>query len=219
MSYQTGTNSFMKTYSASSATSNETKSYFTIAVTAVSAVLAAIGSGGNITANNLTNIASWNQQFYDNHVQKDEKINPVSDSQNKYISNIGNLEYIKKYSGLNMSTLSAAFNVSRPTLYSWFKDGEPKPEIQPYLLKFAKSVESMSEEVAPKNLGKLITRPIFDGKSFLDLIFTDYELSDHIQKIKQLSRSEQEIRNKLKGNNSSTLISKISEFSKPISHS
>lgn len=180
-------------------------------------LLLATGTGGAVTTDNVTNIASWTPPFYEEHAHN-EVLFQHEESTEIATSYKDQLDYIKRHSGLPVKTLSDAFDVSRPTFYNWLKDGEPKLELLPSIKRLAASVEAMNE-IAPKNLGKLVLRPLFDGSSFLDLVFTNQDLTKPIQKLKVLAKKESSNRSIVKGNSLSTDPSRIFESIKPVSHS
>lgn len=76
---------------------------------------------------------------------------------------------IREVFGLSIADLSLIINVPRPTIYSWFQGRDPQPFVIPKL----RYLFMMAEEARRHNierLGSLVSRRIFKGSSFIDLL-------------------------------------------------
>ena len=76
---------------------------------------------------------------------------------------------IREVFGLTIADLSLIINVPRPTIYSWFQGRDPQPFVIPKLrYLFMMAEEAKKYEI--ERLGALVSRRLFRGLSFIDLL-------------------------------------------------
>lgn len=129
-----------------------------------------IGTGGTNTTETLKVLITRRQLPIDIELSvKEQDFNLLSSKEL--------LEKIKKYLRVSVVDLSFIFKVTRPTIYSWLDGIEPRPESIEHIQK----ISSLSEELADykiANIGKLLRRPIYEGKSMSEYLRSTEHLDD-----------------------------------------
>lgn len=109
------------------------------------------------------------------------------------------LEAIKSGLKLTTSDLAALLGVSRPTIYNWAKGVEPSGDA-PSQLQF---LADEAEKIGDLGLARpsiLLKRPIFEGKSALDILQSRTSLSPlHLRALAVLDEKESTSRSRTKG--------------------
>ena len=111
---------------------------------------------------------------------------------------------------LNISDFANIFGVSRPTVYAWLDGQEPKPESLKHIQQLSKTADSVIGLNINK-MDKLIHRPIFNGKSFLQKMTQNEDITDDLITLKHLSDKEAAARKVSKG--SGAHLSSMAEVS------
>lgn len=117
-----------------------------------------------------------------------EKSRAIDDTY--YISTRDLIHSIRQVFSLSITELADLLHVSRPTVYAYL-EGKQQPQLEnrqrlERLAQYAKQVQTLALD-----LTFLIKRPLFDGRSLLDLLKDD-ELSISLQNILKDLKMEQE---------------------------
>ena len=92
---------------------------------------------------------------------------------------------------LSISDIAALIGVTRPTVYSWLKNGQPQQESSRQLA----AVASAARLIADLKLHRpdhVLKRPLFDGRSALDLLHSGQRLSEEqLAVLQQLDQREE----------------------------
>lgn len=109
------------------------------------------------------------------------------------------LEAVKSGLRLTTSDLAVLLGVSRPTIYNWAKGGEPSGDALVQLQFLADEAEKI-EALGLARPNVLLKRPIFEGKSALDILQSRITLSPmHLRALAILDEKESTSRNRAKG--------------------
>ncbi|HAT1881399.1 TPA: hypothetical protein I8Z55_001129 [Legionella pneumophila] len=165
-----------------------------------------IGTGGLRTIKSIQDNNNW-------------VLNPIIEIEKKesevdVASPKDNLTLIRKVLFLSIVDLSYIFNVTRPTIYSWLDNVEPKSDIAHQLQILANAVKEIQQLKIP-NIGKLIHRPIFDGQSLIDVIKNNRHFPETWEKFKIFLKKELENKAVLKssGKNTREIRDIVNEYS------
>lgn len=150
------------------------------------------GSGGTITDSALISKSNW---VYD-------KSSDFSETDFTEISVVKTTEeelvLIKKLLGLTTTDIAKLVGVTRPTVYSWLKGNDPKPE-HIAKVKFLKEQADKASSVNLLGMKKLVRRPLKSGSSLIELIYKEESIDVALEELKALSQKENENRKKRKG--------------------
>lgn len=112
------------------------------------------------------------------------------------------LRYIRRHLCLNMSDLASLLGVSRPTAYAWLDGDEPEEAHYHSIVRLSR-IAKQFESLHLANIGKLLRRPVFDGRSLLDKLKASEEIDDYIPALQNLASKEASARARLKGSGKS----------------
>jgi len=169
-------------------------------VVATTTALAIGGTGGMYTNHNLSNLYQW----YDNSA-----IFPNDPSfSDQVLSPAEQIASIRDTLQLNMSDLASLLRVSRPTAYGWLDGKEPSAESQKHISTLA-MIANRVNSLNIIRMDLLIHRPIFGGKSLLDQLINQENVTDSLQVLKNIS--DKEFANRRNSKSSSKSITPMNE--------
>lgn len=96
---------------------------------------------------------------------------------------------IRESFALSVAGLASIFQVTRPTIYSWLDNQNLKPDAYQKIEKLNKLAESFSA-LSLDRPDLLVNRPLFEGKSLVDLLRNGENLSEAFDTIKILANKE-----------------------------
>jgi DNA-binding transcriptional regulator YiaG len=133
------------------------------------------------------------------------------------------IAFVRETLSLNMSRVAELIGVTRPTAYAWLDGREKQGETAGKIMRLAIIIQSIKEKDIPR-LDLLVKRPIFEGKSLLDLIKENKETTNFSRELDVLQdvgvREETTRRDKRispEKLNVSRVIEAIDELAIPIS--
>ncbi|NJM77454.1 MAG: hypothetical protein HC852_18815 [Acaryochloridaceae cyanobacterium RU_4_10] len=124
---------------------------------------------------------------------------------------------IRDVFGINMSDLASILSITRPTAYAWLEGQEPKPEAILRIQRLSRTADEV-KQMNMIRLDKLIHRPILDGRSLLERLRVDEDLSPALAELKAIADKEKQTRRQSKGSGKHlrSLDEVLSESSVPI---
>lgn len=150
------------------------------------------GSGGTITDNTIKSKSNWVYDKSYSFPEVDvEEITIVNTADEELVS-------IKKYLGLTTTDIAKLIGVTRPTVYSWLKGKDPKPEHIAKINLLKEQADKVSS-IELTGMNKLVRRPLKAGGSLIDLISRGEDIDAALEELKVLSQRESENRRKRKG--------------------
>jgi len=94
---------------------------------------------------------------------------------------------------LNMTELAQVFGVTRPAAYGWLEGVEPKPEVRTLILSLSRAADRLAKaDIERPEL--YVRRPMFDGKSLVDLLKAGRNIDDAVSAIEVLAKKETTVR-------------------------
>jgi transcriptional regulator with XRE-family HTH domain len=182
-------------YSASSVISAEsTKAYKSRkAVKVVVPLLLSFtaGTGGAMTARSTEVLDRWTYAPHI-HVERPVRKNVDTRSPAEHVANI------RDVFAINMSDLASVLGVTRPTAYTWLEGQEPKPEAVMRIQRLSHAADTF-DRANIERLDKLLQRPILGGRSLLDMLKADEDLSEALVSLKAIAEKEAQTRREPKG--------------------
>jgi DNA-binding XRE family transcriptional regulator len=134
------------------------------------------GTGGTYATVNLPRaLAIYRNPIFEIRGQREKHDQVLSIAQH--------LTSIRETLGLTMSDIAKIFDVTRPTVYSWFGGSNPRPEIR---LKICR-LSTLSDEFRAAGISRVgiyLRRPIGGNGSLLDLLKSDADLNEAVASIK-----------------------------------
>lgn len=94
---------------------------------------------------------------------------------------------------LNMTELAQVFGVTRPAAYAWLEGVEPKPEARMLILSLSRAADRLAK-AGIERPELYVRRPMFDGKSLIDLLKEERNVDDAISAIEALAKKEAIVR-------------------------
>jgi transcriptional regulator with XRE-family HTH domain len=108
--------------------------------------------------------------------------------------------FIQKTFSISTSDLADLLNVTRPTIYAWLDGQEPKPEAINRIQKISKLADKfLSLNIT--HINALVCRPIFNGRSLLDKIKSEEDISESFNILKDIATKEEKAKKISKGSN------------------
>jgi transcriptional regulator with XRE-family HTH domain len=98
------------------------------------------------------------------------------------------LRYIRDAFKMSMTELAGVLNVSRAALYLWFQGSTPRPDLRDRLWR----LKEHADEVSALNIDHidlLIKVPLSNGKTILQVLSLDEDVSNAISELSELSES------------------------------
>ncbi|WP_228024691.1 hypothetical protein [cf. Phormidesmis sp. LEGE 11477] len=163
-----------------------------------SAVLSAVplliwtaGTGGMMTvhgaAEALTQVP--NRRIHVEEPRPEVKTDVMSPA--KHVANI------RDVFSISMSDLASILGVTRPTTYAWLEGQEPKRE-SVKRIQYLSDVANKFSQANILRLDKLVSRPILNGRSLIDILRTDEDPLKALDALAVLAEKEAQTRRKLK---------------------
>lgn len=152
-----------------------------------------IGTGGALTSGCFQAMHSW-----PHNPNINIEIKNLERNSKDYYSPTEHVRLIKEALGLNMSELASVLDVTRPTVYAWLKGQEPKSEAITKIMSLSKVAERV-RSLKIQRIDKLINRQIFEGKSILDKLIENEDVSKDLPVLADIDVKENEARQSLKG--------------------
>lgn len=111
----------------------------------------------------------------------------------EHVANIRNVFTI------NMSDLATVLKTTRPTLYAWLEGRqEPRPEAVKRIQQLSSAADVFGQSNI-KRLDKLLQRPIWGGRSLLDMLKANEDPLVVLPLVKEISEKEAKTRREPKG--------------------
>lgn len=149
------------------------------------------GTGGLMTIQSTEALSHW-LYIPQIHIEHSTPHNIDTRSPAEHIANIRDVLKI------NMSDLATVFGVSRPTVYAWQEGQEPKSDAVKHIFRISQAADKI-RNININRIDKLLTRPVFNGHSLIDLLKTEDNLSDAIFSLKKIADREEQRRKQPKG--------------------
>ncbi|WP_414541475.1 hypothetical protein [Nostoc sp. CCY0012] len=105
---------------------------------------------------------------------------------------------IRDVFAINMSDLASVLGVTRPTVYAWLAGQEPKGEAVIRIQQLSCAADKFNQANIIR-LDKLVHRPIFNGRSLLDILKTDEDPIAALATLKVMADKEAQTRREPKG--------------------
>jgi transcriptional regulator with XRE-family HTH domain len=147
----------------------------------------------------------------------------ISEKNEVDVSNLSpseQIRFIRETFSLNMSQIAELMEITRPTAYRWLDGKESdRGETAGKIIYLAKKAKSIKDKDIPR-VDLLIKRPLFDGKSLLDLLKENKDISRELDELKSVGDREEKTRqsnnNPQAKNNISRILDATDELSTPI---
>lgn len=125
------------------------------------------------------------------------------------------LQFIRQHLCLTMSDLASLLGVSRPTAYAWLGGDEPKGDNYANIVRLSR-IAGQFEALNLAHLDRLLRRPVFEGRSLLDRLKAEEDISDCLPFLKALAAKEATSRRAPKGSGKSREDQGVRDLSTPI---
>jgi transcriptional regulator with XRE-family HTH domain len=149
------------------------------------------GTGGAMTARSTEVLDRWT---YDPHIHVERPVLENIDTRSpaEHVANI------RDVFAINMSDLASVLGVTRPTAYTWLEGQEPKPEAVMRIQRLSHAADAF-DRANIERLDKLLQRPVLGGRSLLDMLKADEDLSEALVSLKAIAEKEAQTRREPKG--------------------
>ena len=108
------------------------------------------------------------------------------------------LAYVRRTLGISMTDLAEVLDVTRPTIYAWLQGAEPRAEYLDRLIRLVRMASEI-DAFGLDELGKLLKRPLQDGRTVLALIKDGQPIASAMKELEVVARREHRQRASLKG--------------------
>jgi len=143
-----------------------------------------------------------------------------NDVEMSFLSPSEQIRFIRETLSLNMSQIAELMEVTRPTAYRWLDGKESdRGETAGKIMRLAEKAKNIKDKNIPR-VDLLIKRPLFDGKSFFDLLKENKDTSRELDEMKSIGEREEKTRqsNRIlqEKKNISRILDAADELSTPI---
>lgn len=108
------------------------------------------------------------------------------------------LQTLKNALGLTITDMAELFGVARPSIYSWLKGQEPRPDNMERLAEFESCAERI-DALRLQRADKLIKRPLKSGGSLFLLVKEGRPVDEALAELADIARIEHDQRSTQKG--------------------
>lgn len=147
----------------------------------------AAGTGGTFARENIAQLPNW-IAMPDIEVKRAQQVLPADTRSVR-----DHLLNVRDTFRLNMTELAQIFGVTRPAVYSWLEGVEPKPEARTLILNLSRLADRFAK-VGIERPELYFRRPMFNGKSIVDLLKAGQNIGDAVAAIEALAKKEAVVR-------------------------
>jgi DNA-binding transcriptional regulator YiaG len=150
------------------------------------------GTGGFMTAHNTAKALGHWIYYPRIHIEPAVAQHVDTRSPSEHVANI------RDVFAISMSDLASILGITRPTAYAWLEGQEPKPDAVIRIQQLSRTADEV-KQMHISRLDKMVHRPILNGRSLLDMLKADENLSQALAKLKAIADKEAQSRTEPKG--------------------